>query len=183
MNIRRFRRQQRIHKRVVLFFRHRAVQIVVTAVIAGLAEHLVHVQRFRRDNRGSRIVEIQRFQPRQTADGFAQRVAGQRPSRNNHRAIRDFRDFPADDLHQRMLPQTFRDMPGERLTINSQRTARRNARQIRRFHHQRVHQAHFFLQQADGVRQAIAAQRVRADQLRKQRAVMRRGHLLRLHFN
>ena len=92
-------------------------------------------------------------------------------------------NVPADDLHQRMLPQTFRDMPGERLTINSQRTARRNARQISRFHHQRVHQAHFFLQQTDGICQSVTAQRVRADQLRKQRAVMRRGHLLRLHFN
>ncbi len=82
--------QQRVIKRLVFLAVHRAVEVIVAAAVAPLPEHLRHIQRFAGDDRRGRVVEIQRFQPRQRGDFFRQRVAGQRPGGDDGVGLRQF---------------------------------------------------------------------------------------------
>jgi hypothetical protein len=64
-----------------------------------------------------------------------------------------------------MLVHRLRDGPGEQLAIDRQGGAGRHARDLGGVHDERVEPAHLFLQQADGVIQLVAAERVAADEL------------------
>ena len=69
-----FCRQQSIHKGIVFFFRHGAVEIIISPVIPGLTEDLIHVQGFQRYDRRSCIIEMQRAQTGKCCNGISQRI-------------------------------------------------------------------------------------------------------------
>ena len=145
------RRKQRVHEGVVFLLGHGAVEVIVSPVVARLAEDSVHVQGFKGDDGGRRVIEIERSQPRQSGDGLGHGVGGQGPGGDDGGALRDFGHFAAFQGNERVLGQGFCDIAGETLPVHGQRAACRNPGQVGRAHDQGIEQAHFLLQQPHGV--------------------------------
>ena len=182
MDGRGFGAQKRLHKGVILLTVHRAIEIIIPAIIARGAEHLLHIQRFRHHDGRGRIIKMQRAHAGQMGDGIGHRVAGQGAGRHNDRAVGDFADFALLHRDVGMAAQRIGNHARKALPIHRQSPSGGHAGSIRRAHHQRVQRAHFLLEQAHGVLDTIRSQGIAAHQLCKQRAFMRGAHLLRLHF-
>src|SRR5581483_4367979 len=70
----------------------------------------------------------------------------------------------------------------EPLAIDGKRIARRNAGFFAASNHERAEELHFALEETDSVRDRRRSKRIRADQLREIRRLMRRSHLPRPHL-
>ena len=174
--------QQRLIKRLVFLAGHRAVEVIVAAAVAPLPEHLRHIQRFAGDDRRGRVVKIQRLQPRQRRDFLRQLIAGQRPGGDDGVGLRQLVRLAEDDLNQRMAAHGLRHIIRKLFAIHRQRAARRHARRVRRLEDEAAKLAHLLLEQADGVGQLVASERIGANQFGKARAVVRRRKGVGLHF-
>ena len=74
-------------------------------------------------------------------------------------------DLFADDRDERMPRDRVGDGLREPLAIDGQRGAGRHAARFGRAHDERAETPHLFLQQADGVIELVAAERIAADEL------------------
>ena len=115
--------QQRVIKRLVFLTVHRAVEVIVAAAVASLAEDFRHIQRFAGDDRRGRVVEIQRFQPRQGGNFFRQTVAGQRAGGDDGVGLRQFTKLAFLDLDKRMAAHGLRHIIRKFFAVHRQRAA------------------------------------------------------------
>ena len=91
-------------------------------------------------------------------------------------------DFLAHDGDQRMRRDRVGDRLREALAIDGQRRARRHAVRVGRAHDQRAEPPHLLLQEADGVIELVAAERVGADELGEPIGLVDRGRPHRPHL-
>lgn len=90
-----------------------------------------------------------------------------RAGRNDDLTVRDGVGLGALDGDVRMRADALRDLARERLAVHGERAAGGDAVVIRARKHDGVKPAQLLLEQADGVRELIAAQGVGADELGK----------------
>ena len=115
------------------------------------------------NDRGNRVEERKVFLTAKIADQLSERRRGEGASCNDHIVPVDgnFGDLSASDRHQRIGRQQFTDMRGKAIAVNGKRTACRHLVDIGRTHDQRIHLAHFLMQDADSVAgRIIRAKRV-----------------------
>src|SRR5918998_1022280 len=111
---------------VVLLFRHRTVQVgrLALAVAGGEVDGLL-VQRLAVDDRGGRVVEVERL----SGEGFHlldECVRGQGAGGYNGRSLRYLGGLSTDHLYVRVVVDGLRDGPGEIFAGDPQRAARRD---------------------------------------------------------
>ena len=152
---------------VVLLPVHGAVDVVgVAAVIAGLPPGLGHVDGLHGDQRSGCIEEMQVVGLAEVlADGVGQGVGSQGAGSHDDGTLRDLGDFLLDDGDVGMVSDLLGDHLGKAHTVNGQTAAGFHAGRLGALHDDAAHAAQLFLQQADGVLQPVAAQRVGANQL------------------
>jgi hypothetical protein len=75
--------------------------------------------------------------------------------------------FLAHDGQQRVLRERARDRVGKTLAIHRERGARGYAARLGGAHHEGAEPPHLLFQQADGVIELVAAERIAADELRQ----------------
>jgi len=170
---------------IVLLLAHGAVEVIIpiTFTISGCAKNRIHINRFGSDDRCDGVVEIE-VGTGQVADGTGQRIAGERTGGNDDDAFfRNFVDLFPDQGDQRMVFDLLRNETGKEFTVHCQCSSGRNPGGISGRHEQGAEPAHLLFEQADGVFQAGAAQRVGTDQFRKGGEGMGLGKALRLHFD
>ena len=177
-------RAQLAHERGIFLLRHRAVYIIRRPlVIARGKKGAVHIDALERHDRRDGIVKMQIELRTQALDRIGHGVAGQRAGGDDDLAVRNFRSFFLNDLNHRVAADFFGNVFCKALAIHSERAAGCDAVAIRTLQNQRIQPAQLLLEQADRVRQLIAAQGVGAHQLRKIRRHVRRGVFLRLHLD
>ena len=151
--------------------------------VARLLPHAVPEDRVRRDDRRDRVVVGEVLPPHDIGQVLRERIARERARREDHGArVRDPRHLLAGDLDVRVAPDRAGDLLGEPLAIHGERAARGDRRAIRGAHHERAGAPHLLLEQADGVRERRAAQRVGADELGEVIRRLRGRALGRLHL-
>ena len=132
-------------------------------------EDLRHVDRFRKDDRTDRVVEVQVIVADEAHDRAGEIGRGQRPGRDNHRGFlrraRNRRHLLAPQRDPRMTLDSLGDGARKQLAIDRQRRAGRHPRDIGGVHDQRVEPPHLLFEETDGVVELVAAERVAADQL------------------
>jgi hypothetical protein len=89
---------------------------------------------------------------------FGREWAGCDDQREHLRIVWNPRHFLADDADERMAGDGVGDRLREQLTIDGQRRTCGNTMLVCGPHHERSEAAHFFLEQADGVIQLVAAE-------------------------
>ena len=110
-------------------------------------------------------------------------IARERAGRNDDLTVRDGVGLGALDGDVRMRADALRDLARERLAVHGERAAGGDAVVIRARKHDGVKPAQLLLEQADGVRELIAAQGVGADELGKVFGYVRGGHFLGFHLD
>ena len=169
----------------VLFLRHGAVDIVRRAlIIPGPEPCLIHVNAFQAHNGRHCVIKMQVVFFPQTADIICQCITGQRTGGDNHFAL--FRQFCCLLLHNGdvgVAADFLRDIHRKSVTVHCQSAAGRHTVGLCRFHNQRAHAAHLFLQQTHCVGQVVAAQGIGTYQFRKIGGNVGRRHLIRFHFH
>ena len=179
MQLRRFRRRQRLPESAVLLFCHRAVDVGRLALaVARSAIGLRHVDGFERHDGSRRIVKVKGRIAHHLAQAGGERTVRQRAGCHDGHGVlfsRNRLDAHPHDLDARMRRQLLRDVAREALAIDGKRTARRHASRIRRRHDERAQAAHLLLENADGVLKSRTAQRIAADKLGEVRRLVRRG--------
>ena len=103
--------EQRLIKRFIFRFVHRAVDIVVlpAPAIAGLGKSMIQIDTVRADNRRSRVIKTQALSA-QGKDIPRKRIGGKRPGRHNRNSLRwDRRHLPMFNLDALMGADFFRD--------------------------------------------------------------------------
>ena len=80
---------QLMHEGKIIFPRHRAVQIVAAALVAGSPEHLVNIQRIGPDYGSRGIVKVQSLAEK-VLYRLIQRTVGKRPGSNYGRGVWQF---------------------------------------------------------------------------------------------
>ena len=143
------RRNERLVKRLVFLFVHRAVDvIVVAAAVARGREAVLHVEAFARDDRRGGVKKAEPAAA-ERGDPLGERVARQRAARDHHDAVRrDLRDLARHDLDIRVRAQPLGRKRRKAVAVDRQRAARRHAARVRAGDEQRAHAAHFLFQQA-----------------------------------
>ena len=99
------------------------------------------------------------------ADGIGQGVGSQGAGSHDDGALRHLGDFLLDDGDVGMVSDLLGDHLGKAHTVNSQTAAGLHTGGLGALHDDAAHTAQLFLQQADCVLQAVAAEGVGADEL------------------
>ena len=169
---------------LIFLARHGAVDVIrAPAVIAGGVPRLRHIDGLQRDERRSRVKEMQIIRLAEiAADGLAHGVGRQRARRDDDRPRRDLGHLLGDDRDIRVAADALRHHTGKAVAVDGKAAARLDACGVGALQDEAPEPPQLFLEQADGIFQPVAAQGVGADKLRKIRAVVRRGHFYRLHL-
>ena len=177
VQLRCFRRRQRLPESAVLFFCHRAVDVGRLALaVARSAIGLRHVDGFERHDGSRRIVKVKGRIAHHLAQAGGERTVRQRAGRHDGHGIlfsRNRLDAHPHDLDARVRRELLSDKAREALAVDGERTARRHASRVRRCHDERAETAHLLLEDADGVLKTRAAQRIAADELGEVRRLVR----------
>ncbi len=178
------RGQQRADESLVFALAQGTIDIVVAATTpARGAKGDRHVNRVGGHHRRDRVVKIQMARADQLIKRALQRRAGQRTRGQHGYPGRDRGRLRAHHLDQRMRRQSAGERGCKLVAIHGERRARGHARPIRRFDRKRTEPAHLLFEHTDRRIERIAAQRIRADQLAKERGPMRLGHAHRPHLD
>ncbi len=144
--------------------------------IDGVSEH----------DGADRVVKVQVRPTDERLNGGGQGVRGERPRRHNHRLAlarrRDRRNFLADDGDEPMVGEGARHLVGEPLAIDRERRAGRHAVRVGGPHDDRAEPPHFFFEEAHGVIELVAAERVAAHELGKPIGFVNSRGAYRPHF-
>ena len=151
--------KQRVNKPLILVARHRAVDIVLAIttirrfVVARLEPGNIHINTIKMNDRGNRVEKRKVFLTAKIADQLSQRRRGEGASGNDHIVPIDgnFCNLTPGDRHQRIGRQQFTDMRGKAIAVNGKRTTCRHLVDIGSMHNQRIHLAHFLMQDADSI--------------------------------
>ena len=97
-----FRRNKRAHEFVIFTHCHRAIQIITAASVTRGSAYPIHIKRFERYDRSSRIKEMQAVAEK--AFNVSHQITVCKRSCGNYRRFsRDFRYFPGNELNIRMF--------------------------------------------------------------------------------
>ena len=184
------RRALRLHKslaeRLVGGLVEGAVEIGVVAalVVAGRAEDFRPVEAFRRHDGGGGVEKAQR-PAAQLANLLREGVAGERARRDDRDPLpRELAHLHAlADMDARMLADALRHKRGEGPAVDGERAARRDGARLRALDEKRAEAAHFLLEQAGGALNPRGLERIRADKLREERALVGGGIAGGLHLD
>ena len=177
---------QRLPERLVFRLVQRAVDVIPCAallpVIPGGAEGAGHIHAVRRNDGGGSVIKAQ-APTAQPGDVLRQRLGGQRSGGDDRHPVGgDRRHLSLPHRNERMGADRLRHPGGKRIPIHRQRPAGRHRAAPGNGHGQTTQPCHLLLQQSGGALQPLRLQRIGANQLGKQRLVMRRGILLRFHL-
>ena len=185
VDLRLLRRDQRLPKRLILLFPHRAVDIIRRPlVVTGGKPGFFHVNALKRHQRRRRVEKIERMPVSELrGDGVCQRVARQRTGGDDNVPLcGDLRHLALHYRNVGVAAHLLRHQCGEAVTVNGKRAAGLHLRFVGTGEDQRAEAAQLLLEQSHRVFQPVGAQGVGAAQLGKIVALMRRCALLRFHF-
>ena len=154
---------------VVLRLVERAVHVVVaTLAVARGAEGAREVDGLRLHHRAHRVVEVEVGLTHESGHLRRQRIRSQGSrGHDGHGHFGDARHFLAHDPYPRQAGDRLRDPPREQRAIDGQRAARGHAHLVGDADDERAHPPHLFLEEARRLVEGVAAQAVRADELRE----------------
>ena len=184
VQLRAFRRAQRLVKRFVFRPVHRTVEIVLVAaaIVPRRAERVLHIDALRRNDRRRSVKKAEKTAAK-TADALAQRLGRKRSRRDDHGSVRrDRRDLLAHDGDVRVGFDARGDRFGEQIPVHRERSARRHAAGQRRFDADGAEHPHLLLQKSGRRCEPFRLERIGTDQFREFVRFVRRGKPHRLHF-